>query len=506
MILTHDPRDGASAPTSLHPTDPQEVHAIAERAGAAARRPRQDRSRLAGLLESIALEIERRQADLVAAADAETALGEARLNSEAARAAGQFRLFAAVVREGSHLEAMIDRAGEGPAGRLPEVRRMLVPIGPVAVFGSSNFPFAFSVLGGDTASALAAGCPVVLKAHSSHPQTSALSFDVLQTAARSRDDADLVAGIVFGQAAGAQLVQERGISAVGFTGSLSAAQALERAIARRPAPIPFYGELSSLNPLIVSQAAASARAIAIADGLFTSITASAGQLCTKPGVILIPHGADGDRLVDELSARFRGAPGGTALNARIHDSFTEIADRLCSAHGARVLAAAGESEGSGFSVSPTLLEMDLSLVAEFAEECFGPLAIVARYGDAGEIVDVVGRMAASLTVTLHTSPGDPLLDIVPALEHYAGRIVFDGYPTGVRVSWAQHHGGPWPATNTLHTSVGATSVRRFLRPVAWQDAPATVLPSELRDDFDEIPRRIDGELRLAGASSIGPGR
>ncbi|WP_169583206.1 MULTISPECIES: aldehyde dehydrogenase family protein [Microbacterium] len=502
MIPTQNPRTGEAAPTSLHPTEPREVREIAERASGAARQPRRDRRGLAVLLDAIADEVERRRADLVETADAETALGEARLMSEAARAAGQFRLFANVVREGSHLEAMIDRAGDGPAGRLPEVRRMLVPIGPVAVFGSSNFPFAFSVLGGDTASALAAGCPVVLKAHSSHPRTSALSLDVLQTAAGKCDHADLIAGIVYGQAAGSQLVQDPSIAAVGFTGSLSAAQALESAISQRPAPIPFYGELSSLNPLVVSQAAASVRADAIAEGLFASITGSAGQLCTKPGVVLIPHGPGGDRLVNALAERFRHAPGATVLNGRIRDSFHEIAGRLRAGHGGRVLAAATVDDARGFAVTPMLIEMDLPVVAESAEECFGPFAIVARYGDHGEIVDVVERMAASLTVTLHTVGEDPLLTVVPRLEPHAGRIVFDGYPTGVRVSWAQHHGGPWPATNTLHTSVGATSVRRFLRPVAWQDAPPSVLPLELRDEFDAIPRRIDGELHLAGSSAI----
>ncbi|GLK16078.1 aldehyde dehydrogenase family protein [Herbiconiux flava] len=500
MLTTTDPRTGVSAATTLAPTSPETVHEIALRAESAAQEL-QSRGRefRAQLLDAMAAGVLAARDELVATADAETGLGTARLTGEAGRSAFQFSLFAEAVREGSFVEAAIDHAGDTPLGAAPDVRRMLVSIGPVAVFGSSNFPFAFSVLGGDVASAIAAGSPVVVKAHGSHPLTSKLSYEVLQRAAESVGAPRGTFGIVYGQQAGVSLVQEPAIKAAGFTGSLGAAEALQRAIDQRPDPIPFFGELSSINPLVVSPGAAASRGAAIAEGLFASYTGSAGQLCTKPGIAFVPSGPEGQAVVDALESLTAAAGPQVLLNDRIQTSFGEIADRLVAA-GAVVGASGGSpEEGSGFAVSPRLLETTAgTLGAELAEEAFGPLVVVARYDSLDEVREAFGRIPRSLTATLHVEDDEP--DVVSSLsstlEASSGRVVFNGYPTGVRVAWAQQHGGPWPSTNSQHTSVGVTAVRRFLRPLAWQNAPEAALPAELRDGFTGIPRRVDGVLTL----------
>jgi len=431
---------------------------------------------------------------------AETGLTRPRLETEVIRSAFQLRMFADAVREGSYLEAAIDHAAPTPMGPGPDIRRLLVALGPVAVFGSSNFPFAFSVAGGDTASALAAGCPVVVKAHSSHPLTSAASFAALQGAADAYGAPAGTLGIVYGTDAGRVLVADPRIAAVGFTGSLGAARALMAIIGERPEPIPFYGELSSVNPLVVTPGAAAARGAAIGDGLFASYSGSAGQLCTKPGVAFVPRAASG--LIDALVARSEAAGPQPLLNDRILTSFGEIRDRLVAAGRAEVLAtgSAGEGEPDGYGVVPHVLRIDAADLTDAAtEEAFGPLILIAVYDSLDEVLAGLAAVPTSLTATLHSEPGETAERalLVDELQKRSGRLVFDGYPTGVRVSWAQHHGGPWPATNTLHTSVGVTAMRRFLRPFAWQDAPADVLPPELRDDDHSAPRRVDGTHELA---------
>ncbi|MCT9819616.1 aldehyde dehydrogenase (NADP(+)) [Microbacterium sp. W1N] len=499
-LLTTDPRTGARTDTGIAETTPAELAAITEAAvaafGALRARPRGWR---AGLLRALADAVEADREALVAAALSETGLAEARLNGELSRSAFQLRLFADAVDEGGYLEAVIDHAGPTPLGPGPDVRRMLVPLGPVAVFGASNFPFAFSVLGGDTASALAAGCPVVAKAHSSHLLTSRRSFEVLQGAARAYGAPEGTVGIVYGQEPGAALVADPAITAVGFTGSLSTGRILQDIIDRRETPIPFYGELSSLNPLVITEAAVAARAAAIGEGLFASVTGSAGQLCTKPGVAFVPHGADA--LVDDLVARAEAAQAQPLLNARIHGAFDEIRGRLISEGGARSLVAPAAGP-DGFTTTPALLEIDAAdLTPAATEEAFGPLLVVVRYRALDEVVRALDAVPASLTATIHSEPADAdaIAAFVDDVAPRVGRIVFDGFPTGVRVSWGMHHGGPWPATNTQHTSVGVTAIRRFLRPLAWQDAPEALLPAELRDGPADLPRRVDGVLELAGA-------
>ena len=374
---------------------------------------------------------------------------------------------------------------------------MLVPIGPIAVFGSSNFPFAFSVAGGDTASALAAGNPVIVKAHGSHPLTSRASFDALVGAARSYGAPDGALGIVYGQAAGSTLVADPRIAAVGFTGSLGTGRILLDIIGGRERPIPFYGELSSLNPLIVTAAAIAARGAEIVRDLTTSFTGSAGQLCTKPGIAFVP--SDADEFVDAIvEAAGAGAPQ-ALLNSRIHVAFDDIRQRLIDDGHARVLVAPRHGN-DGFSSTPGVLEIDArDITPAVTAEAFGPLIVLARYDGLNEVRTALREVPDSLTATIHSEPkdSDAIAGLVEQLQDISGRVVFNGYPTGVRVSWGQHHGGPWPATNTVHTSVGITAVRRFLRPLAWQNAPTDLLPEELRDDYEGVPRRVDGTLRLA---------
>ena len=501
MITTTNPCTGVSAATNLEATSATEVDHIAERAlQAAPELAACGREGRAQMLDAIAKSLDLGRDVLVQTADEETGLGVSRLNGELSRSIFQFRLFAEALREGSYIEAMIDHATETVLGAAPDLRRMLVPLGPVAVFGSSNFPFAFSVAGGDTASALAAGCPVVLKAHSSHPLTSLRSFEALVSGLSGEDAPDGTVDLVFGQAAGSLLVAHSAIKAVGFTGSLAAGKALQSVIDDRDEPIPFYGELSSLNPLVITANAARARSAQIAQGLFTSFTGSAGQLCTKPGIAFVPAGEAGDDLVEAIRELVERAEGQVLLNRRIFDAYQKVSERLINRGGAGVAARTATAAATGgFLVAPTLLTTRAThLTAELTEECFGPLMVVARYGNLEELDDAFRQLPSSLTATLHIEDNEPelLTELTDRLAAHAGRIVYNGFPTGVRVSWAQHHGGPWPATNSVHTSVGVTAIRRFLRPFVWQNAPQSVLPEELRDGPATVPRRFDGRIIL----------
>ncbi len=503
MIITTNPRTGATTELDVEETTTVEVDAFVERAmGAADALADLGRAGRAAMLEAVADSLEARRDELVKVAVEETGLGETRLNGELNRAAFQFRMFAEALREGSYLEVAIDHAGETPLGPGPDLRRMLLPIGPVAVFGASNFPFAFSVAGGDTASALAAGCPVVLKAHDSHPLTSLKSFEAIVEGLRATGAPEDAVALVFGKDAAGHLIAHPGIRAVGFTGSLGTGRVLLDIINRREDPIPFYGELSSLNPLVVTTGAARARADEIAQGLFGSFTGSGGQLCTKPGLAFVPAGAEGDRVVETLRSLTDQSGGQVLLNERISQSFDTIAERLAVAAS---VAARGQAaaDAEGFVVPPVLLATQArGLSAELTEECFGPLIVIARYDGWDDLAAALDLMPNSLTATVHAedSEAETVRRLSELLEPRAGRLVYNGYPTGVRVSWAQHHGGPWPSTNSQHTSVGVAAIRRFLRPFVWQNAPESVLPEELREDYDEIPRRVDGKLVLAGGA------
>jgi len=482
-----DPRTGATAEIVAGETSTAQVDAFC-RAALAAAAPLEalGRDGRAALLDTLADALEEDRAPIVEVADRETALGTTRLTGELIRTTYQLRHFAEVLRDGGCLEATVDHAGDTPMGPRPDLRRMLVPLGPVAVFGASNFPLAFSVPGGDTASALAAGCPVVVKAHGSHPATSQLCFEVLDAAARRTGAPAGTLGIVHGVRAGADLVAHPAIRAAGFTGSTAGARALMAVIDRRSDPIPFFGELSSLNPVVVTPAAAAERAAEIGAGLAGSVTLGAGQFCTKPGLAFVPDGPGGDLLIAAIRDTFAGKPPMVMLNAGIAAAYEKGTARL------------GNPASRG---TPLLITAAASaLPPEATEECFGPVVVVARYGNEQELFGALDKLPSSLTASIHRGHAETDLpgEVARRLLPRAGRIVYDGYPTGVAVSWAQHHGGPWPATNTQHTSVGASAIRRFLRPVAWQNAPADLLPAELRDEYRGIPRRVDGVLHPAG--------
>jgi NADP-dependent aldehyde dehydrogenase len=499
-VTSTDPRTGRVVSTVAEETTVEQVAELGRRAAAAAPRlDRLGRPFRADLLRALADALEADRETIVGLADRETALGTTRLNNELNRTCYQFRLFAEVVEEGGFLEAIIDHAADTPMGPRPDLRRMLVPIGPVGVFAASNFPLAFSAPGGDTASALAAGCPVLIKAHSSHPATAKRCYDVMAAAATRAGAPDGTLAILFGHAAGTALVRHPAVKACGFTGSLHGGRALADLAASRPEPIPFYGELSSLNPVVVTPAAAAERAETIGRGLAGSATLGAGQFCTKPGLVFVPVGPDGDRLRDEVAKGFGELAAMVALNGGIRDSYREGTTKLAEHPGLTVLAAAGDDAGEGFLVRPTAFTTDTRRLDDtIMSECFGPTTILVSYSDDADLLTALHGLPGSLTATVHIA-NDTTDDVEPVLEvlrHKAGRILFNGFPTGVAVAWAQQHGGPWPSTNTLHTSVGMTAVRRFLRPVAWQDAPQSVLPAELRDDPGgaSVPRRVDGTL------------
>src|SRR5882762_5889945 len=495
-----DPRTGQVVEVVAHEFTPDEVDASCEAAAAVA--PALDDAGPSGrarMLRLMADELDTDGDKIVELADRESALGETRLRGELARSSFQLRLFATVLDDGGYLNATIDHADPdaAPAPR-PDLRRMLVPLGPVGVFGASNFPLAFSVPGGDTAAALAAGCPVIIKAHPSHPATAQRCFDVMSAAATRAGAPAGTLGLVHGQDAGTALVQHPAVKAVGFTGSLHGGRALADLAASRPEPIPFYGELSSLNPVVITPAAAAERAEAIGRGLAGSATLGAGQFCTKPGLVFVPVGPDGDRLRDEVAKAFGELGAQFALNDGIRHNYEAGTTKLADHPGLTVLATAGTADGEGFTVRPMVFTTDTRQLDDvITSECFGPSTILVSYSDDADLVAALDGLPGSLTATVHIGEAaDEISAALEVLRHKAGRILFNGFPTGVAVAWAQHHGGPWPATNTLHTSVGITSVRRFLRPVAWQDAPQSVLPAELRDDPGgaAVPRRVDGTL------------
>jgi NADP-dependent aldehyde dehydrogenase len=324
-------------------------------------------------------------------------------------------------------------------------------------------------------------------------------FDILVAAARGAGAPEGTLGIVHGVQAGADLVAHPAIRAVGFTGSVTGGQALLAIIERRADPIPFYGELSSLNPVVVTPAAASERGAQIGTELVGSFTLGAGQFCTKPGLAFVPRGPEGDAVLDAMAEAVRGSTAQVLLNEGIARSYGRGATDLAELPGIETVAVGTRTEDEGFRATPLLLTTSAAeLPHEVTEEVFGPVSVVARYDDEKDLFGALEAMPSSLTATILRGEGETELPLAVSqeLRTRAGRLVYDAYPTGVAVSWAQHHGGPWPSTNSQHTSVGTTAIRRFLRPVTWQGAPQELLPVELTDDFAEIPRRIDGVLQL----------
>ncbi|MGR6969650.1 aldehyde dehydrogenase (NADP(+)) [Streptomyces cynarae] len=502
-VWSVDPRTGKQREQVAVEATAEEVDA-AVRAAHDARGSLADRTVRSAFLRAAADELEAAKDHLVEAADAETALGPVRLSGELARTCYQLRAFADIVDEGAFLDVVINHPDDTATPPIPDLRRYKVPLGVVAVYSASNFPFAFSVAGGDTASALAAGCPVVVKAHPDHPALSELVAAALRRAAERHDIPKGVLGLVHGFQAGIELIKHPLVAAAGFTGSVRGGRALFDAAAARPVPIPFHGELGSLNPVVVTEAAAAERAETIGAGLAGSMTLGVGQFCVKPGLVLAPTGAAGDRLVKSLTEAVSDTDAGVLLDHRMRDNFVAgVAERAALPDVESPVTAGPGGEhtvSAGFLTVPaekltTEGEHDLLL-----EECFGPITVVARYEDEDEAKRVLGRLPGNLTATVHLSSEEAAgegrgAEILQELTPLAGRVLVNGWPTGVAVAPAQHHGGPYPATTSTSTSVGGTAIERWLRPVAYQNAPEALLPPELRDDNPlGLPRRFNGRL------------
>ncbi|MFF5855409.1 aldehyde dehydrogenase (NADP(+)) [Streptomyces sp. NPDC012751] len=502
-VWSVDPRTGKQREQVATEATAQEVDA-AVRAAHAVRDALADRAVRAAFLRSAAAGLEAARDGLVDTADAETALGPVRLTGELTRTTYQLRAFADIVEEGAFLDVIIDHPDATATPPVPDLRRYKVPLGVVAVYSASNFPFAFSVAGGDTASALAAGCPVVVKAHPDHPALSELVAAVLRRAAAEHGIPQGVVGLVHGFEAGVELIKHPLVAAAGFTGSVRGGRALFDAAAARPVPIPFHGELGSLNPVLVTEAAAAERAEEIGGGLAGSMTLGVGQFCVKPGLVLVPSGEAGDRLLKSLADAVGDTGAGVLLDHRMRDAFLSgVAERTrLPGVDAPVTPGAGGEHGvsAGFLTVPAD-----KLAAEGAydlllEECFGPVTVVARYADEGEARTVLSRLPGNLTATVQVSADEAAgrgrgPELLAELTPLAGRVLVNGWPTGVAVAPAQHHGGPYPATTSTSTSVGGTAIERWLRPVVYQNAPTALLPVELRDDNPlGLPRRVDGVL------------
>ncbi len=442
-------------------------------------------------LRHIASGLEAAAPQIIQRAHLETALPEGRLQGELARTANQLRLFAQVAEEGSWVDARLDSPDPNrkPVPK-PALRSMLRPIGPVAVFGASNFPLAFSVAGGDTASALAAGNPVVFKAHPAHPGTSELVGCVIRESVRACGMPEGVFSLLFdaGVQVGAALAQHPAMQAVAFTGSFAGGTALMKLAASRPAPIPCYAEMGSVNPVFILPGALNRRGAAIAGGLQSSFTLGAGQFCTKPGLIFIPREPGTEAFLKEISDKVAATGAQTLLTERMARQFASAVGARLSSGSARLLAKGGEAEGGNGAalaqVSLWLADCEgLSGDGELAKEIFGPTAVLVAYGGKEDLLAAAGRLEGHLTATIHGDEAElaEYSELIEVLARKVGRVLFNSYPTGVEVGYATVHGGPFPATSDgRSTSVGAGAILRFARPVCFQDFPDPALPEALR--------------------------
>lgn len=445
---------------------------------------------LARFLERVGERIVAAGDELISTCANETALSVDRLSGERTRTVNQLKMFAALVREGSWVDARIDTAipDRKPVPK-PDLRRMLLPLGPVAVFGASNFPLAFSVAGGDTASALAAGCPVIVKPHPGHPKTSTI---VATTILQSADECAMPEGVFAmidetSVQIGLDLVRHPLIRAVGFTGSTRAGRALFYAANSRPEPIPVFAEMGSLNPLFVLPGALEKRWEAIATGLTASVTLGTGQFCTKPGLVIAQQSPALDRFVGRLSEQFSKVPKSRMLNEGISNRFEESLEKVQSylqVNGNAYLLA---TDAKSYRENRTL-----------HEEIFGPATLLVRCESADELIDFASELEGQLTATIHAEPDESTLSgrLLSTLQEKAGRVVWNGFPTGVEVAPSMHHGGPYPATTDARfTSVGTAAIQRFARPVCYQGLPQELLPAELRNiNTRKIWRMVNGTL------------
>ena len=481
--------------TDLSPATETVLAAAAAAApGYAATAPRER----ATFLVAVADALDSAREQVIAQAMAETGLGEPRLAFEFRRTVQQLRLFAEVVVEGAYLDVRIDEADPGfVIGPRPDLRRVNVPVGPVLMFAASNFPLAFSVAGGDTAAALAAGCPVVVKAHAGHPRLSELVAGLVSGAVAASGLPEGVFGLIQGRSEGVAALQDARIRAASFTGSAAAGQCRAPVAADPVGPLPVFGEVGSVNPALAPPAGVAEDPAALLAGFVASVSGSAGQLCTKPGFLFLPAPVDAADPVAEATA---AVPEHRLLTSSISAGYVERCQAALTAPGVRLLREGNtRTDADGFAwAEPMIAEIDLAdlLLAGPAviDEVFGPFSVIVRYTSLDQLPEVLTRLfPGNLTTTVHHAPGEDLgalAGLVEVMSRTSGRVVFNGWPTGVSVTPAMQHGGPAPATTVDATSVGTASIGRFLRGVCYQNAPAELLPASLRDDNPwGIPQR-----------------
>lgn len=441
----------------------------------------------AGFLETIAEEILALGDTLVQRAVSETGLPQGRIEGERGRTIGQLKLFADVVRAGDWIGARIDEAlpERTPMPRA-DLRLRYIPLGPTAIFGASNFPLAYSVAGGDTASALAVGCPVIVKAHSAHPGTSELVGRAILRAAHKCEMPEGVFSLLYGSGneVGAALVEHPAIKAVGFTGSRSGGLALMKIAANRPEPIPVYAEMSSINPVFLLPGAMKKNARALANGFVASLTLGAGQFCTNPGLVIGLSGDDLNAFKDAAAEALREAVAQTMLTSGIHKAYVDGADDLSNHAGVSEIACGlhstqpNKGQARLYSVTAKQFLAD----GGSTDEVFGSVSLIVQCDDLDELMSLAENLEGQLTATMQLNEDDAVLGkrLLGILERKAGRVLCNGYPTGVEVCHAMVHGGPFPASSDNRTtSVGSAAILRFLRPVCYQDFPASLLPTEL---------------------------
>ena len=457
----------------------------------------------ARFLETIAQKIIDLGEPLIVRAMAESGLPQARLEGERGRTVGQLKLFAEVLREGSWLDARIDPAlpERKPLPRV-DLRMRMIALGPVAVFGASNFPLAFSVAGGDTAAALAAGCPVVVKAHPAHPGTSELVGRAIQLAVAECNLPEGVFSLLtgIGNDPGTALVRHPAIQAVGFTGSRQGGLALMAAAAARPQPIPVYAEMSSINPVFLMPQALSARGETLATGFVDSLVMGVGQFCTNPGLVIGLAGSDFERFTTLAAEQLSQRAAATMLSAGIYDSYQKGVSRLAANAKVRDLSRGVGVDGA-CKGTPALFSAsaaDFLVDAHLSEEIFGPTSLLISCADMAEMQQVAEHLEGQLTATLQMDQGDydAVRTLLPILERKVGRILANGFPTGVEVSYSMVHGGPFPSTSDgRSTSVGSAAIERFLRPVSYQNLPQELLPAAIQDSNPlAIWQRVNGKL------------
>ncbi|AHZ76817.1 MULTISPECIES: aldehyde dehydrogenase (NADP(+)) [Pseudomonas] len=495
-----DARTGEALPQAFAQATPEEVDAAAQAAEAAfAEYNALAPQRRAQFLDAIADQLDALDDTFVATVCRETALPAGRIQGERARTSNQMRLFASVLRRGDYLGARIDRAQpqRQPLPR-PDLRQYRTGVGPVAVFGASNFPLAFSTAGGDTAAALAAGCPVVVKAHSGHMATAERVAEAIERAVVATGMPAGVFNMIYGAGVGEALVRHPAIQAVGFTGSLKGGRALCELAAARPQPIPVFAEMSSINPVLVLPEALQARGEQVARELAGSVVLGCGQFCTNPGLVIGIAGEAFSNFLAALGAQLADQPGQTMLNAGTLRSYAQGVQRLHQHPGVRHLAGADQA---GDQAQAQLFQADVSLLlngdALLQEEVFGPATVAFAVADEAELRRAVQALHGQLTATLIAEPEDfqRFAALVPLLQRKAGRLLVNGYPTGVEVCDAMVHGGPYPATSDARgTSVGTLAIDRFLRPVCYQDYPDALLPDALKNANPlGLQRLVDGQ-------------